>query len=326
MKLAFIGGWGHAYLKGLLADKKYEVSYPVAVAGDGKDNARAKEFGSKLGVPIEWYDDAAVMLDKYKPDVVNIGTVYGYAGDVIAGVLERGVPVVSDKPIAATWAQLERIKPLAAKTQLITEFNFRSQREFRAARDAVAQGLIGPIALATAQKSYRFGTRPKWYGDRTAYGGTILWVAGHGIDAIRFVTGQKFTRVTGRQSNVTHPEMGTMEDHTMNVFALAGGGTAACHADYLRPAKSPTHGDDRLRVVGAAGIVEVRDGRCWLATNDAEQIEITDRAAPAPSCAELLAAVRGESTDIYSTAHSLEMAAVLLHARDAADAQKWIDL
>jgi predicted dehydrogenase len=326
MKLAFIGGWGHAYLKGLLTDKKVDVSYPVAVAGDGKDNARAQAFTRKLGVPVEWFDDARGMLDKFKPDAVNVGTVYGYAGDVIATVLERGVPVVSDKPIAATWQQLDRLKQLTKNARLITEFNFRSQPEFRAARDAVAQGLVGKVALATAQKSYRFGTRPSWYGDRIAYGGTILWVAGHGIDAIRFVTGQTFTRVTGRHKNVTHPEMGTMEDHTMNVFALSGGGTASCHADYLRPAKAPTHGDDRLRVIGSTGVVEVRDGRCVLITNDAPAVDITDRAAPQPSYIELLAAVRGENSEIYSTEHSLEMAAVLLHARDAADGEKWIDL
>jgi predicted dehydrogenase len=266
------------------------------------------------------------MLDRFKPDVVNVGTVYGYAGDVIAAVLERGAPVVSDKPVAATWQQLDRLKQLTNNAQLITEFNFRSQPEFRAARDAVAQGLIGKVALATAQKSYRWGTRPKWYADRTAYGGTILWVAGPGIDAIRFVTGQTFTRVTGRHKNVTHPEMGTMEDHTMNVFALSGGGTASCHADYLRPAKAPTHGDDRLRVIGSTGVVEVRDGRCMLITNDAAPVDITDRGTPQPAYVELLAAARGENRDIYSTEHSLDMAATLLHARDAADGEKWIDL
>lgn len=326
MKLAFIGGIGHAYLRGLLTDPNYDVAYPVAVAGDGHDNQRAREFAAKLGVPTEWYDDAGTMLDQYKPDIVNVGAMYGYAGDVIATVLERGIPVVSDKPAAATWEQLHRLEELTNNASLITEFNLRSSSELRAAREAVQQGLIGTVALATAQKSYRWGTRPKWYADRTSYGGTILWVAGHGIDAIRFVTGQRFTRVMGRHGNITHPEMGTMEDHTMNVFALSGGGTAAVHADYLRPAKAPTHGDDRVRVIGSAGVVEVREGKCVLITNDAAPREIKPQQPVPPNYVELFAAAKGESTDIYSTAHSLEMAKVLLAARDAADGEKWIDL
>jgi hypothetical protein len=39
---------------------------------------------------------------------------------------------------------------------------------------------------------------------------------------------------------------------------------------------------------------------------------------------ELLAASRGENDEPYSTAASLDTAAVLLHARDAADQQRWI--
>jgi predicted dehydrogenase len=326
MKLAFIGGLGHQYLRGLLADPAFDVKYPVAVASDGYDADRAREFAGKLGVPFEWFDDSRAMLDKFKPDVVNVGAMYGHAGAITAAVLERGVPVVSDKPAAATWEQLERLKQLTSRANLITEFNFRSMAPFRAARDAVAQGLVGTVTLATAQKSYRFGKRPAWYGDRASYGGTILWVAGHGIDAIRFVTGQAFTRVTGRHGNVTHPELGSMEDHTTNLFVLSGGGTAAVHADYLRPAKAPTHGDDRLRVIGSAGVVEVRDGKCVLITNDREPAEIQPAGPVRPTHVELMAAARGEATDLYSTAHTLEMAAVLLAARDAADGEKWIDL
>ena len=40
--------------------------------------------------------------------------------------------------------------------------------------------------------------------------------------------------------------------------------------------------------------------------------------------AELIAAIRGESSDLFSTAASLEMAEVLLCAREAADTQSWV--
>ena len=30
-------------------------------------------------------------------------------------------------------------------------------------------------------------------------------------------------------------------------------------ADYLRPDQAPTHGDDRLRVIGSKGVLETRD-------------------------------------------------------------------
>ena len=48
-------------------------------------------------------------------------------------------------------------------------------------------------------------------------------------------------------------------DDTVSLFEFAGGATGIVHADFLRPAKAPTHGDDRLRVVGGTGTIEVRD-------------------------------------------------------------------
>src|SRR5204862_2303210 len=138
-----------------------------------------------------------------------------------------------------------------------------------------------------------------------------------------FATDRKFRRVMGRQGDVSHPEMGTMEDHCVALFELEGGATGMVHADYLRPASAPTHGDDRLRVAGTQGVVEVRGGRCVFIGADGEE-DFTDRAQIAPMHIELLAALRAGDRDVYSTESSLELAAVLLHARDAADKQEWI--
>lgn len=328
MKLAFVGGWGHQTLRPLLADSAFAIHTPVAVASDGHDAARSKERAATFGVPTVFFDRVEDLLDQYKPNVVNVGAIYGYAGDVIAKIVERNISVVSDKPIAASWSQFKALTTLVAKhpAHIVTEFTFRMQREFQSARDAVATGVIGDVVLATAQKSYRFGQRPSWYGDRKAYGSTIMWVAGHGIDAIHFVTGQKFTRVTGRHANLSHPELPEFEDHSVSLFGLSGGGSALVHADLLRPDKAGSHGDDRLRVVGTLGQIEIRDGRCVLITCDAEALDITERAVVRPAAHEFLAAATGESDSIYSTAQSLYMAEVLLHARDAADSQSWIDL
>jgi predicted dehydrogenase len=209
---------------------------------------------------------------------------------------------------------------------LLTEFPFRSQKEFRAARAAIQQGRIGEVILSTAQKSYRFGTsRPAWYANRDDYGGTMLWVASHGIDAIHFATGQNFKRVIGIQGNLARPEYSSLEDHCIAMFEMANGGSAVVHADYLRPDGATSHGDDRLRVAGSKGVVEVRDGRCRLITNSESETDITDSIEVRPVHQELLAALRGESNECYSTQASLEMAEVLLRARDAADGKLWVE-
>lgn len=329
MRLGFIGGWGHSYLRGLLSDPAVDIEHPVAVASDGHDAAAAKRLAESFGVPTIFFDSPDTLLDQYKPDVVNVGSYYGYNGDLVAKVIARAISCVSDKPIAATWKQLDHLRELvqASGARIITEFNFRSEAPVRSAREAVQAGLIGEVALATGQKSYRFGNqRPAWYGDRAAYGSTLLWVAGHAIDAIPFITGLSYTRVTGRHANITKPQLARFEDHVVNLFEMSNGASAAVHADFLRPASAPSHADDRLRIVGSNGQVEIRDGRCKLITHEQPEVDITDRVTPQSTARELLAAVTGEDRSIYTTEESLKMAAVLLHARDAADKQKWIDL
>ena len=325
MRLAFIGGFGHHYLRGALGDASTSVDRPVAVAPSGPEDDRAEEVAHRLG-DARFYRDARELFDDFKPQIVSVGATFGRNGDFADEALERDIPVVSDKPVAATWQQFERLqKAIGANSKrvLLTEFDFRSRPEFRAAREVVRTGRIGTPVLATAQKSYRFGNRPKWYADRNLYAGTMLWIAAHAIDAIWFSTGKKLIAVTGRQGNVTRADFPTMEDHCAALFELEGGGTGIAHADYFRPDKAKTHGDDRLRVAGSGGVVEVRDAKCVLINNDGGEQDVTNLVTTKPIHEELLAAARGESADLYSTAASMEIAAVLLHARDAADKQDW---
>ena len=276
---------------------------------------------------MKLYDDPIKLLEEYKPYVVGIGAIYGHTGDFVITAIEHGVTkIVSDKPIAATWEKLERLRKLTREhnVTLLTEFDFHSRAEFRVARELVRSGQVGQPVLITVQKSYRFNTRPQWYADRSLYTGTMLWVASHGIDAIRFVTEKPVVRVIGRQGNISQPAYGSMEDHCMAMFELAGGASAIVHADFLRPAKAPTHGDDRFRLAGTKGVIEIRDRKCIVVGPDGEK-DLTDTIHPQPMHLELLAALEGKTQDLYSTQSSIETAALLLHARDAADQQKWVE-
>ena len=322
MKIAFIGGNGHHYLRGALPS---HPDWEIALASDGFDSVAARSYSERF-VGARWFDEPQVLLDKWKPDVVSIGGVYAKNGDLAALALERDIQVVCDKPIAASWPQLERLREITNRTSgvLLTEFPFRSQAEFRAARSAVCDGLVGEIVLATAQKTYRFGaSRPGWYRDRELYGGTLLWIASHAIDAVRFCTNQPFARVIGTGGNVSRPDYGSMEDHVAAMFELSNGGTALVHADFLRPHSAPTHGDDRLRIAGSRGVVEVRNGRCVLIEGEQGERDITSSVEVRPVHEELLAALAGETSEFYSTQESLEVAAILLAARDGADERAW---
>lgn len=319
MRLAFVGGHGHHYLRALL--KRPDLELQTAVASDGFDTPAARQLWQNLAASSQnepiWFDSPQQLFDEFAPDVISIGAVYAHNGTLVAQALERDVAVVCDKPIASNWAQLERLRILTSGNArvLLTEFPFRCQREFRAARQAVQSGQIGKIVLASAQKSYRFGTsRPAWYARREDYPGTLFWVASHGVDAIHFCGGVPFAGALSVGGNLSQPEYGAMEDHVVALLDLENGGHAFVHADFLRPAGAPSHGDDRLRLAGTLGVVEVRGGRCLLIDEKGES-DITDSVEVRPIEEEFLAAIHGEDS-VYSTTESLLIAEVLLRAHD----------
>lgn len=337
IRLAFIGGHGHHYLRPLAESEPYIAPglpgvrvEALAVASDGHDpSATRAKFAKLLAGGATWYDSPEAMVVDFRPTLVNVGAVYAHAGPINAMLIERGIATVSDKPVAATWDDLRRVEAAcsASEAPLITEFDFRCRATFRAARAAVRRGDLGTPVLAVAQKSYRFGdARPAFYARRADYGSTLLWIASHGIDALTYVTGRRLTRVAARHGNLALPEYPGMEDHCTATFETDNGGTGVVHADFLRPAAAPTHGDDRFRLVGSEGQVEIIDGRCTLTTHTAASRDITDEAEGEPPHMAMLRAALHGATEHFGTAASLAAARGLLAARDAADSGEARDI
>ena len=334
-KICFIGGYGHHFVQQILTDPT--IICNVAVASDGYDHAAARRFFDRLTenagsrqLSIRWFDDGESALNEYKPDLLSVGAVYGFNGDWNAAGISRDISTVSDKPVAATWEQYRKLEQLLAEKPsriLLTEFSFRTQLEFVAAHELVSSGRIGDVVLVTAQKSYRFGTRPDWYRNRAWYPGTLMWVASHGIDATEFVTGESIVRLTGRQGNKSRPDMGSMEDHVTMLGALSDGGSFIVHADYLRPCNASSHSDDRVRVAGTKGIIEVRNGRVELLNESGKLSDVTDQTSVRIGIGRtLFDTAMGHLSQNFSSEQTMKTAKLLLIARDAVDKQQWIDV
>lgn len=330
LRIAIVGGRGHQSLIPAVGAGTH--SRLVAVAADGCDEAAKEWMNAEAAKGATYYESYEKMLDEVRPDVVSIGSQPACAAPIILAALRRGVQVVSDKPIANSDAELEQIRQLLAanpKLNVLTEFVMRMQAPFLAMREAVRSGKIGEPVLIQGQKSYRFGaSRPDYYKSRRTYPGTILFVGSHLIDLGWWVTGVEYAAVQGAvQGNVGRKDYGTFEDHAAVVFKLKNGGAAVMNMDYLRPAAALTHGDDRLRVAGTQGVIEVREDKCTLITHDQRPTELAvgghDNRKPA---LELFATLRGKGTGAFSNAESLYLARVLLKAREAADTGKTVSL
>jgi len=255
MKVCFVGACGHW-------KQAYEElkSLPdVTVCGFAPGHPRETQV-SPMEPSVPFFGDYRSMLDTVRPDLAVVSPVFGVTGQVILECAARKIHVFSEKPVAASLEELAAVRRAVTESgiRFCAMHYLRYQPSFYRAARIVKDGGIGKPVMITAQKSYKYGTRPEWYGDRSLYGGTIPWVGIHGVDWISAFTGRRFLSVNA-QSVGKDPEMAALCQFRMEDDLIA-----AVNIDFYRPAGAPTHGDDRVRCVGTEGILEVIGGKITL--------------------------------------------------------------
>lgn len=276
------------------------------------------------------YDRFEEMLDQEELDVVGICLPYYRNAEASIAAARKGIHIVSEKPVATTLADLAALKKAVdtSKVRLTSLMNMRCFPAYRAARKAVREGRIGEPILLTSQKSYRFGkSRPWFYKDMATYGGTIPWAGIHSIDYMRWTTGRDYLQVSAWHGNLDHPDYPGFQDHAGVLFRLDNGGTAMTNLDYLRPESAPTHGDDRLRIAGSEGVLEVwgAENRVHLITavDGPQELELPE---PVDFFADFLDELSGKGEHLISQEDAFRLTEICLKARDAAETGRWIPL
>jgi len=331
MKLAMIGSYGHCgdVLGG--AAKLPDVELVAAARWGGGDPLGY--VGSHPAAPADLlvYDDYRKMLDEVKPDVVGVFMPLYRNAEASIAAAQHGAHVISEKPLATELDDLAALRRAVgeAGVRIASLQTMRGFSPFLAVRNVVRSGRIGEPVLAAAQKSYIFGKRDEFYRKRETYGGTIPWVAIHALDYVSYCTAQGYTRVAAMHSNVAHPDCPGTEDNGGILLELSGGGHAVIRFDYLRPGVAGArrrHGDDRLRIAGTEGIVEVVEegtGVRLMTPTDVEDV-------PLPPARDLfatfLSSIRGTGDCLISPDESFRLTEVALKARHAADTGKVLEL
>jgi predicted dehydrogenase len=183
----------------------------------------------------------------------------------------------------------------------------------------VRDGAIGTVRLINAQKSYRLGRRDAYYRDRATYGGTIPWVGVHAFDWIYWYSGQAFTCVYATHSTQSNQGNGDMEVSALCHFTLAGEVFASASLDFLRPSTAPTHGDDRVRVMGTDGAIEVRGGKVYLINAETEGEAELPIACDRQIFQDFVEHIEGKTTAILTPEDVFAVTEACLLARQSAD-------
>jgi len=300
----------------------------VAICCD--DEGKLEAFKkSDLGQQSNAYTDYREMLDKEQLDICGVCNINNQRTQMLIDLADAGIHILSEKPLTTSLDDLAKVREAfdKSKSKLSMLLTMRFTPTYEAVHDLIADGAIGTVALATAQKSYKLGDRPQWQRDRETFGGTIPFVGIHALDLVRWCTGQEFVEGMAYHSNATHPEIREMEDNASVVVKLANGGTASARIDYCRPATAPTHGDDRIRVAGNEGVIEVVEcGTKVMLVNEPQELHEVQLPEPTSFFADFVASIKGECKHRISADDAFRMTEITLKLREAADEGRLVKL
>ena len=326
MKIVLIGSTGHTkYVVNGLKDN-YEDEIAAIAPGSEGESVEGLYQKLKLDYDLKKYDDYIKMLDELKPDVAAVACHFGDHARAAVEVLKRNIDLFVEKPIATTLAELAEVKSAYEKSdsKLAAMFGIRYQPWFLTAYKYIKEGAVGEVRLMNAQKSYRLGQREDFYKKRETYGGTIPWVGSHAIDWMQWLSGKDFKSVYASHSTMANQNHGELEVSALCHFDFEDQAAGSVNIDYLRPQNATSHDDDRIRIAGDKGVIEVLKEKVYLINDEIEGNRELPLVKKKEIFADFLDWVKGNGDCLITAEESFRVTEAALQARRSADQKKLI--
>lgn len=319
MKIAIVGCCGHYHAVLRSVDLRSDLELVSFSCGTKEENCESFLKGNvdKYGLAV--YDNYIEMLDAAKPDIVVASSQFSVNSTISREAMKRGMHCYCEKPAALNLADLELLRNTYEKSgvQFAAMLELRCNPAFQTAYRKIKEGVIGEVLMVTSQKSYKLGQRADFYKKRETYGGTIPWVGIHCIDWVRWLSGKEILSVQAYHDTRYNSGHEELETTALCLFELQGGGFASSNIDYLRPSAAKSHGDDRARVAGSKGVIEVTGGKAYII--DAEGERELPLVETANLFNEFVDQIQGKGLCSVSAEDSFRMTEIVLKARQSAD-------
>jgi predicted dehydrogenase len=176
---------GRKHIETVLQSPEWSLG-GIAEPGDG-----GRDYAVQLGV--RWYAAAVDLLDDVKPDAAVIATPNETHRDMAIECIDRGIPVLLEKPIAASLEDAAAILAASDRKRIpiLIGHHRRCNPIIRRARAAISDGLLGRLTIASVL--YAFHKPPEYFKAdwrRRPGGGPVLINLIHEIDLIRHLCGE----------------------------------------------------------------------------------------------------------------------------------------
>jgi predicted dehydrogenase len=216
----------------------------------------AAKIGTRYHVP--YHTNVDEMLDDCQPDLVSLAVPTSLHFEVASHLMERGVHVLVEKPIASTIEEGEKLIALAEKYGVILAVGHieRFNPAVAELQHRLNEGMAGQIYKIHAQ-------RLSPYPPRIQDAGVVIDLASHDIDLMRCLMQDDIVRLYGETLQSINSDR---EDMFNGLIRFRSGAVGLLDVNWMTPTKIRS-----LTITGARGMLV-----CNLLTQELSFYENSD--------------------------------------------------
>jgi len=276
-------------------------------ADAGRAESLAATHGGRVVPDLE-------RLLELQPDAVFVCTPNTEHADAACALLERGIHVFCEKPMATNLDDARRVVEAAeaSSARLQVGFNRRFAPVYAAARRRLEHGFVVDAAHVKINRGEL--ERPRWVGDRSLTGGFLYESTIHLLDLMRYLLGEiDAVRALGRSNRYDETD-----DYAMLLefeSGLVATFHSCAHAGWMPPCESvELYGDRASLVTEAVDKLRFLPGLDWpVEALDCRTVSFEERWGYEAEDTAFLAALDTESEPAV-TAHDGLRAVMLIEA------------
>lgn len=230
LKICIIGAGRMAYwhLKGYQNLKGVDV---VGIAG--KTPAHAERLKKKFSIPHA-FTDYREMLEKLRPDAVNVVTPTYTHCPIVVDSFMAGCHVLCEKPMAMSLEEADRMMQAEREsgTILMLGFSQRFYKEFMHMKEIIDRGKLGKIKVAWFRRGIGMPPQP-WYAEPGKSLGVTCELAIHAIDWLRWIMNSEVIQVAAELTE--HVRYPGIDDNMWMLLKFENGALGIVGASYTFP-------------------------------------------------------------------------------------------
>lgn len=179
------GGISKSYAQAFVQGLPFQI---VGVADIRLESA--KDVAAMVGVPA--YDNVDRMIEELKPAAAIVCTPPSTHPEVCIRLMEQGVNVLCEKPLAISTEEAVRMAETAVRCHVVFSMGskFRFVADVQKAREIIDSGVLGDIILYENTFAGFCDMSKRWNSQPAISGGGVLIDNGtHSVDILRFLLG-----------------------------------------------------------------------------------------------------------------------------------------